>query len=163
MLRVGLGFDSHRFVDGRPLVLGGVTVPFDLGLAGHSDADALIHAVIDAMLGAAGAGNIGMHFPDTDPAYRDADSVKLLEHTVAILSERNVHVQNVDVVVIAEQPKLGPYVDAMCETVAAAVGIDPNRVSVKPKTAEQMGPIGVGEGLAAMAVVLVDVPDNPDT
>ena len=163
MLRVGFGFDSHRFVDGRSLVLGGVTVPFDRGLAGHSDADALIHAVIDAMLGAAGAGNIGMHFPDTDPAYRDADSIKLLEHTVAMLDERHVHVQNIDVVVIAEQPKLAPYLDAMCETVAAAVEIDPNRVSVKPKTAERMGPIGAGEGIAAMAVVLVDAPDKLDT
>jgi 2-C-methyl-D-erythritol 2,4-cyclodiphosphate synthase len=144
-------------------VLGGVTVPFDRGLAGHSDADALIHAVIDAMLGAAGAGNIGMHFPDTDPAYKDADSVKLLEHTVAMLGEQNVHVQNIDVVVIAEQPKLGPYIDAMCQSVAAAVGVGANRVSVKPKTAEQMGPVGAGEGLAVMAVVLVDAPDNPDT
>jgi len=159
MIRVGLGFDSHRFVEGRSLVLGGITVPFDRGLAGHSDADVLIHAVIDAMLGAAGAGNIGIHFPDTDPAYRDADSTVLLEQTVAMLRDRGVRVQNIDVVVIAEQPKLGPYVAAMCETVAAAVGIEPGRVSVKPKTAERMGAIGAGEGIAAMAVAMVEVAD----
>jgi len=159
MIRVGLGFDSHRFVEGRPLVLGGVTVPFGRGLAGHSDADVLIHAVVDAMLGGAGAGNIGMHFPDTDPAYRDANSVRLLEETAAMLTARHVHVQNIDVVVIAEQPKLGPYIDAMCETVAAAVGIEPGRGPVKTKTAERMGPIGAGEGIAAMAVATVEVAD----
>ena len=142
------------------MVLGGVTVPSDRGLAGHSDADVLIHAVIDAMLGAAGAGNIGMHFPDTDPAFRDVPSTDLLKRTMALLHDRAVRVQNIDVVVVAEQPKLSPFLDAMCETVAATVGVGSDRVSIKPKTAEQMGAIGAGEGVAAMAVALVDVPET---
>jgi len=161
MLRIGLGFDSHSFVEGRPLVLGGVTVPFDRGLSGHSDADALVHAVIDALLGAAGAGNIGMHFPDTDPSYKNADSIELLERVSAILADRDVRVENIDAVVIAQHPKLARFLDAMCANIAAAAGIGTDRVSVKPKTAEHMGAIGAGEGIAAMAVALVDTPAEP--
>jgi len=140
-------------------VLGGVTIPFDRGLSGYSDADPLVHAVIDALLGAACAGNIGTHFPDTEPEWRDAVSTNLLEQTVAILDEKGVRIENIDTVLIAEEPKLGQFVAAMCETIARAAGIEPGRVSVKPKTADRMGSIGAGEGIAAIAVALADVPE----
>ena len=155
-MRVGIGYDSHRFVSGRPLVLGGVRIPFDTGLAGHSDADVVAHAVTDALLGAAGLGDIGTHFPADDERWRDADSIELLRAAVRILEERNYQVVNVDVTVVAEQPKLRPHVDAMRARLADALAISPDNVSVKGKTNEQMGWVGRGEGIAGMAVALID-------
>lgn len=154
-LRIGNGYDLHRLVAGRPLVLGGVTIPFDKGLEGHSDADALCHAVTDAILGAAGAGDIGRHFPDTDPAWKDADSVNLLERAAAVVTQAGYRVVNVDAVVIAQRPKLAPHVEAMRARLAAAIGVGSDRVSVKGKTNEGVGSIGAGESIAVHAVALL--------
>ena len=155
-MRVGVGYDSHRFAPGRPLVLGGVRVPFELGLAGHSDADVVAHAITDALLGAAALGDIGSHFPPEDERWRHADSVELLRSAVRLLAERNYQVVNVDVTVVLETPKLRPHVDAMREALARALEVSPDNVSVKAKTNEQMGWIGRGEGVAGMAVALID-------
>ncbi|HEX7051312.1 MAG TPA: 2-C-methyl-D-erythritol 2,4-cyclodiphosphate synthase [Longimicrobiales bacterium] len=155
-MRVGIGYDSHRFAPERRLVLGGVEIPSEQGLAGHSDADAVAHAVTDALLGAVGLGDIGTHFPPDDPQWRDADSIALLRHAVRLLGERNYQVVNVDVTVIAEAPRLAPHVQAMRERLAAALGIGTTHVSVKGKTNEGMGWIGRREGIAAVAVALVD-------
>lgn len=154
-MRVGIGYDSHRFVEGRPLVLGGVTIPHPLGLAGHSDADAVAHAVTDAILGAAGLGDIGTHFPSGDAQWKDADSIDLLERAVASLAESNYQIVNVDVTVVCEAPRLAPHVPAMRERLAGAIGIAPRNVSVKGKSNEHLGWIGRGEGIAALAVALV--------
>jgi 2-C-methyl-D-erythritol 2,4-cyclodiphosphate synthase len=150
-----MGYDSHRLVQGRPLVLGGVTVPHTTGLAGHSDADALCHAVTDAVLGAAALGDIGRHFPDTDPRWRDADSIDLLRRARSLVREAGFSVVNVDAVVIADQPKLAPFADAMRAGLADALGLDAGAVSVKGKTNEGMGETGRGEGIAVHAVALV--------
>ena len=155
-MRVGIGYDSHGFAAGRQLILGGVRIPFEQGLAGHSDADVVAHAVTDAILGAAALGDIGTHFPPDDERWRDADSIELLRHAARILEERNYQVVNVDVTVIAEQPKLGPHVAAMRERLADALSISPDNVSVKGKTNERMGWVGRGEGIAGMAVALID-------
>jgi 2-C-methyl-D-erythritol 4-phosphate cytidylyltransferase/2-C-methyl-D-erythritol 2,4-cyclodiphosphate synthase len=157
-VRVGIGYDLHRLVDGRPLILGGVAIPFERGLLGHSDADAVCHAVIDAVLGAAAAGDIGRHFPDADPQWRGASSLDLLRQAVAVVHAAGFAILNVDVVVIAEQPRLGPHVAAMCAKVAASLGIDPERVSIKGKTNEGVGALGRGEAIAAHAVALVSGP-----
>ena len=154
-LRIGNGYDLHVLVAGRPLILGGVTIPFDKGLQGHSDADAVCHAVTDAILGAAGAGDIGRHFPDTDPAWKDADSIKLLERAAAIVGEAGYAVGNVDVTVIAQRPKLLPHVEAMKANLARAIGVDPSQVSVKGKTNEGVDATGNGEAIAVHAVALV--------
>jgi 2-C-methyl-D-erythritol 2,4-cyclodiphosphate synthase len=154
-MRVGIGYDSHRFVAGRPLVLGGVTIEHPVGLAGHSDADAVVHAVTDAVLGAAGLGDIGRHFPPTDEQWRDADSIALLHRAGLLAAELNYQVVNVDVTVVCEGPRIGPHAPEMCERLGAALGISPRLVSVKGKTNEGMGWIGRGEGVAAMAVVLI--------
>ena len=154
-LRIGNGYDLHRLVPGRRLVLGGVVIPFDKGLAGHSDADAVSHAVTDAILGAAGAGDIGRHFPDSDPAWKDADSIALLARAAELVATAGYSVLNVDVVVIAERPKLVPHVDMMCVNVARAIGIAPDRVSIKGKTNEGVGSIGAGESIAVHAVALI--------
>jgi len=154
-LRIGNGYDLHRLVDGRPLVLGGVTIQFEKGLLGHSDADVICHAVTDAILGAAGAGDIGRHFPDTDPAWKDADSVDLLRRAAAIVAAAGFAVVNVDVVVIAQRPRLAPHVDAIRTRVAEAIGCDPSQVSVKGKTNEGVDSIGAGESIAAHAVALL--------
>jgi 2-C-methyl-D-erythritol 2,4-cyclodiphosphate synthase len=155
-MRVGLGYDSHRFVEGRRLILGGVEIDHPLGLEGHSDADAVAHAVTDAVLGAAGLGDIGRHFPPTDAQWRGADSIELLRRVGNLVAEQNYQVVNVDVTVVCEAPKLAPHADAMRHTLAGALGIAPRLVSVKGKSNEGMGWIGRGEGIAAMAVVLVD-------
>ena len=155
-MRVGTGYDSHRFISGRPLILGGVHIPFAQGLDGHSDADVVAHAVTDAILGAAALGDIGTHFPPEDERWRDADSIGLLREAARILEERNYQVVNVDVTVIAEQPRLRPYVQAMRERLADALSISPDNVSVKGKTNEQMGWVGRGKGIAGMAVALID-------
>jgi 2-C-methyl-D-erythritol 2,4-cyclodiphosphate synthase len=154
-VRVGLGYDVHRLVEGRPLVLGGVRIDHALGLAGHSDADALTHAVIDALLGAAALGDIGEHFPDTDERWRGADSIDLLEHAVGLLAERGYSVGNVDAVIVAEAPRMKPHVAAMRERLARALRIEVDRVSVKATTEEGLGPVGRREGIAARAVALV--------
>jgi 2-C-methyl-D-erythritol 4-phosphate cytidylyltransferase/2-C-methyl-D-erythritol 2,4-cyclodiphosphate synthase len=154
-LRIGNGYDLHRLVAGRPLVLGGVTIPFEKGLDGHSDADAVCHAVTDAILGAAGAGDIGRHFPDTDPAWKDADSLVLLERAARIVAAAGYLVVNVDVVVIAQRPKLAPHVDAMRARLGRALGIESDRVSVKGKTNEGVGSLGAGESIAVHAVALI--------
>ncbi|HSJ23858.1 MAG TPA: 2-C-methyl-D-erythritol 2,4-cyclodiphosphate synthase [Longimicrobiales bacterium] len=151
-----MGYDSHRFADDRRLILGGVVIDHPQGLAGHSDADAVAHAVTDALLGAAGLGDIGRHFPPSDERWRDADSIGLLQSAAELAAAENYQVVNVDVTVVCEAPKIGPHAEAMQARLALALGIAPRLVSVKGKTNEGMGWIGRGEGIAAMAVVLVD-------
>ena len=155
-LRVGHGYDVHRLVPGRALVLGGVTVPFDRGLLGHSDADVLTHAVMDALLGAAALGDIGKLFPDSDPAYTGADSVLLLRRVTAALAEGGFAPVNVDATVLAQAPKLAPYIPDMRRILAEAMGLDASRVSVKATTEEGLGFTGSGEGIAAHAVALIE-------
>jgi 2-C-methyl-D-erythritol 2,4-cyclodiphosphate synthase len=160
-IRVGVGYDSHRFTAGRPLILGGVRVPHSHGLAGHSDADAVAHALTDAILGAAGAGDIGRLFPDTDPRWRDADSMDLLARAHETVRDRGYACRQADVTVIAEQPRLAMHVDGMAGNLARCLGLAPGDVSVKAKTNEQMGFIGRGEGLAVIAVATVEArPSN---
>lgn len=156
-IRIGNGYDLHRLVAGRQLILGGVAIPFDKGLEGHSDADAVCHAVTDAILGAASAGDIGRHFPDTDAAFRDANSVELLKRAVVVVRAAGYAVSNVDVVVIAQQPKLSPHIDAMRASLAQAIGIEPQQVSVKGKTNEGLDATGMGEAIAVHAVALITV------
>jgi 2-C-methyl-D-erythritol 2,4-cyclodiphosphate synthase len=155
-LRMGIGYDVHPFADGRPLVLGGVTVPHTHGLAGHSDADALAHAVADALLGALALGDLGGHFPDDDPAWRGADSLALLARVVALVETRGWKVGNVDATIIAERPRLAPHVLAMRDGISCALHVELDAVSVKATRPEGLGALGRGEGLAAMAVVLVE-------
>jgi 2-C-methyl-D-erythritol 2,4-cyclodiphosphate synthase len=156
MMRTGIGYDSHRFVEGRPLVLGGQTIPHSHGLTGHSDADAVAHALTDAVLGAAAAGDIGTHFPDTDPRWRGANSIGLLRAACAIVAARGYRVAQADVVVILERPRLAPHIPAMRAALAAALGLTVDEVSVKAKTNEGMGFIGRGEGIATMAVATLE-------
>lgn len=153
--RVGNGYDLHRLVEGRPLILGGITIPFERGLIGHSDADAVCHAVTDAILGGAALGDIGRHFPDTDPRYAGADSIQLLTHAAALVRDRGFIISNVDVVVIAQRPKLASHVDAMRAKLAEALAIDIDRVSIKGKTNETVDATGRGEAIATHAVALV--------
>ena len=155
-LRVGHGYDVHRLVEGRALILGGVTVPFDRGLLGHSDADVLTHAVMDALLGAAALGDIGKLFPDSDAAYAGADSIALLERVTALLREHGWQVGNVDATVVAQAPKLAPYIPEMRRRLAEAMGLDVDGVSVKATTEERLGFTGSGEGMAAHAVALIE-------
>lgn len=158
-MRVGQGFDVHRFAspeEARPLVLMGCEIPHDCGLAGHSDADVMLHALMDALLGAAGLGDIGQHFPDTDPLYRGADSMKLLERVMAGLLERGFVVVNADVCLIGERPKISPHRERMRDRVAPVLGLEPEDLNVKATTSERLGFTGRGEGLAAMAVVLIE-------
>ena len=154
--RIGLGSDSHRFDARRPLILGGVPIANADGLAGHSDADVLTHAIIDALLGAAALGDIGSHFPPDDPTWAGADSIDLLRRTVASLRERRYRVGNVDATVIAEQPRLRPHVAAMRDRLALALDVPPDAVSVKASTAEGMGALGRGEGIQAQAIALIE-------
>ena len=154
-IRTGHGYDVHRLVPGRRLILGGVDIPWDLGLLGHSDADVLTHAVMDALLGAAGLGDIGKLFPDTDPAYAGADSLKLLSHVAGLLKDRGFGVGNVDVTVLAQRPRLAPYIPAMREKLAWAMDVDPSQVNVKATTEEGLGFTGSGDGMAAHAVCLL--------
>jgi 2-C-methyl-D-erythritol 2,4-cyclodiphosphate synthase len=156
MVRTGLGIDTHAFAAGRPLILGGVDIPHEEGLAGHSDADVLTHAVIDALLGAAALGDIGQHFPDTDPRFKDADSLELLRTVVVYLEERGWAIGNVDATVVLERPKLAPYRDAIRASLAGALGLPEDTVNVKATTGEGMGFIGRGEGAAALAVATLD-------
>ena len=155
-MRVGHGYDSHRFDDTRELILGGVGFPGHAGLAGHSDGDAVAHAVIDALLGAAAMGSVGSHFPPSDDCWKDADSMQLLRRAVRVLEGRNYQVVNVDVTVICESPRIGPVAEEMARTLGAALDVAPGFVSVKGKTNESMGWIGAGEGLAVHAVAVID-------
>ena len=154
-VRIGHGYDVHRLVEGRRLILGGVDVPWERGLLGHSDADVLTHAVMDALLGAAGLGDIGRHFPDTDPAYAGADSLKLLAYVVALLRERGFTVGNVDATVLAQRPKLAPHIPQMRDNLARTMEVGPEQVNVKATTEEGLGFTGSGEGMAAPAVALI--------
>lgn len=157
-MRVGQGYDVHRLVEGRKLILGGVEIPYELGLLGHSDADVLTHAVMDALLGACALGDIGRLFPDKDPAYSGADSLKLLDRVVELLEEKGFRVGNVDVTVVAQAPKLAPYVEEMRRKLAGGLKVTVDRVSVKATTEEGLGFSGRGEGIAAQAVCLVKEP-----
>lgn len=156
MMRIGHGYDVHCLVLERKLILGGVEVPYEKGLLGHSDADVLTHAVMDALLGAAGLGDIGKHFPDTDPAYAGADSMKLLEHVAGLLRARGWQVSNVDATILAQRPKLAPYIPAMRRALAGHLGLEEEQVNVKATTEEGLGFTGSGEGMAAHAVCLLE-------
>jgi 2-C-methyl-D-erythritol 2,4-cyclodiphosphate synthase len=154
-MRVGLGYDVHRLVDGRKLILGGIEIPFEKGLMGHSDADALIHAICDALLGAAGLDDIGVHFPDTDPIYKNISSMKILHKTVQIVLDRGFSIVNIDTVIFAETPKMSPYRLAIQTNIATAINLDPDCINIKATTTEGLGMIGRGEGIGAMCVVLI--------
>ena len=159
-MRIGQGYDVHRLVEGRRLILGGVQIPYEKGLLGHSDADVLLHALMDALLGAAALGDIGQHFPDKDPQYEGADSMELLDRVCALLRQKGYRVGNCDCTVIAQRPKLAPYIPAMRENIASALGIPTDRVSVKATTEEGLGFTGEGAGIAAQAIALL--PESAD-
>ncbi|MBB6734912.1 2-C-methyl-D-erythritol 2,4-cyclodiphosphate synthase [Cohnella zeiphila] len=153
MIRVGQGFDVHQLTEGRDCIIGGVKIPYEKGLLGHSDADVLLHAISDAVLGALGLGDIGKHFPDTDPAFKDADSVKLLERVWSLAKERGYKLGNADATIIAQAPKMAPHIPAMTEVIARALEADVSQVNVKATTSERLGFTGRGEGIAAQAIV----------
>ncbi len=154
MIRVGQGFDVHQLVEGRPCIIGGVTIPYEKGLLGHSDADVLLHTIADAALGALGLGDIGKHFPDTDPAFKDADSVKLIQHVWGLIRERGYRLGNVDATIIAQKPKMAPYIPQMVEVIASILEAEAaDQVNVKATTTEWLGFTGRGEGIAAQAVI----------
>lgn len=154
-LRVGEGWDTHALVPGRKLILGGVEIPFERGLLGHSDADALLHAITDALFGAAGLGDIGRHFPDTDERFRGADSIVLLKEAAARVRREGWQIANVDSTIVAQAPKLAPHIEAMRVRIAEALALQPAQVNVKAKTAEKLGPVGMGQSIEARAVVLL--------
>lgn len=155
-MKIGYGFDIHRIAEGRKLMLGGVQIPWDKGLLGHSDADVLLHAITDALLGAVALGDIGSHFPDTDPAYKNADSSVLLTHCYALINQKGYRLGNLDATVVAEQPKLRPYIDEIRSSIALLLEVDIEQVSVKATTSEKMGFVGREEGISATAVVLLE-------
>ena len=155
-MRIGQGFDVHALVPGRKLVIGGVHIPYHLGLEGHSDADVLLHAVTDALLGAAGLGDIGRHFPDSDPRFKDADSRQLLREADRLIREAGYHTVNIDATVIARAPRMAPHVAAMAANIAADIGIEAGCVNIKAKTTESLGFTGRGEGIAAQAIALIE-------
>jgi 2-C-methyl-D-erythritol 2,4-cyclodiphosphate synthase len=159
-LRIGEGWDTHALVAGRPLILGGVRIEHSHGLLGHSDADALLHAITDAVLGAAGLGDIGRHFPDTDPAFKGADSAALLSEAARRVRGAGWEIANVDSTIVAQAPKMAPHIPAMCAAIAAALGIEAGNVNVKAKTAEKMGPVGEGRAIEARAVCLLKRPST---
>ncbi len=154
-MRIGMGYDVHRLVPGRDLILGGVTMDYEMGLLGHSDADVLLHAIMDALLGAAALGDIGKHFPDTDPAYKGASSIRLMEHVRELIRREGFSVENVDATIIAERPKMRPYIDQMRENIARALDVELSRINVKATTEEGLGFTGTGEGISAQAVCLL--------
>jgi 2-C-methyl-D-erythritol 2,4-cyclodiphosphate synthase len=155
MFRIGQGFDVHQLTEGRPLIIGGVTIPFEKGLLGHSDADVLLHTVSDACLGAIGAGDIGKHFPDTDPNFKDVDSAKLMEHVWKLVKEKGYVLVNADCTIIAQKPKMAPYIQQMKERIAKLLEASPEQINVKATTTELLGFTGRGEGIASQAVVLL--------
>lgn len=154
-MRIGHGYDVHRLVEDRKLIMGGVEIPYEKGLLGHSDADVLLHAIADALLGALAMGDIGKHFPDTDPAFKGADSMKLLEHVVSLVGAKGYCVGNLDATIIAQKPKMAPHIQSMRENVARACGVEVDRINVKATTEEGLGFTGTGEGISAHAVVLL--------
>lgn len=156
MFRIGQGFDVHILTEGRPLIIGGITIPYEKGLLGHSDADVLLHTIADAALGAIGEGDIGRHFPDTDPEFKDADSASLLEHVWSIVKEKGYRLVNVDCTIIAQQPKMAPYIDRMKERIAGLLEGTADQVNVKATTTEKLGFPGRGEGIASQAVILLE-------
>ena len=155
-MRIGHGYDVHRLVEGRKLILGGVDIPYERGLLGHSDADVLLHAISDAILGAIGEGDIGRHFPDTDPRYKGADSLMLLAHVMKLAQDKGYRLGNVDATIVAQRPKLAPHIPMMRENIAAVLGGDKERVNVKATTTEELGFAGRGEGIAAYSVALME-------
>ncbi|MCM3603436.1 2-C-methyl-D-erythritol 2,4-cyclodiphosphate synthase [Robertmurraya korlensis] len=155
MFRIGQGFDVHQLTEGRPLILGGITIPYEKGLLGHSDADVLLHTVTDAVLGAIGEGDIGRHFPDTDPEFKDADSAKLLEYVWSLVENRGYELVNADCTIIAQKPKMAPYIEQMKNRIAELLKATPDQVNVKATTTEKLGFTGRGEGIASQAVVLL--------
>ena len=161
-MRIGTGYDVHRLVEGRKLIIGGVDIPYEKGLLGHSDADVLLHAIMDAILGAAALGDIGKHFPDTDEKYKGADSIMLLKEVARMIDEKNMLVGNIDATIIAQAPKLRPYIDEMRTNIANALSIDINQVNVKATTEEKLGFTGEGLGISAQAVCLLETVNNFD-
>lgn len=157
-MRIGMGYDVHRLVEGRPLVMGGVTIPYELGLLGHSDADVLLHAIADALLGAAALGDIGKHFPDTDPAYKGISSLILLEKVGKLLEENMFFIENIDATIIAQAPKMRPYIDEMRENIAKVLGISIEQVNVKATTEEGLGFTGEGKGISSQAICMLTSP-----
>ncbi|MGG1678366.1 2-C-methyl-D-erythritol 2,4-cyclodiphosphate synthase [Neobacillus sp. NRS-1170] len=155
MFRIGQGFDVHQLTEGRPLIIGGITIPYEKGLLGHSDADVLLHTVSDACLGAIGEGDIGKHFPDTDPNFKDADSAKLMEHVWLLVKEKGYELVNADCTIIAQKPKMAPYIEQMRLRIAELLEADPEQINVKATTTETLGFTGRGEGIASQAVVLL--------
>ena len=157
-MRIGMGYDVHRLVEGRKLIMGGVEIPYEKGLLGHSDADVLLHAISDALLGAAALGDIGKHFPDTDEKWKGADSLKLLAQVGTLLEEKMYFIENIDATIIAQAPKMRPYIDTMRENIAGALKLDIEQVSVKATTEEGLGFTGQGEGISAQAICLIESP-----
>ncbi|MDR4888474.1 2-C-methyl-D-erythritol 2,4-cyclodiphosphate synthase [Fredinandcohnia sp. QZ13] len=155
MFRIGQGFDVHQLVEGRPLIIGGITIPYEKGLLGHSDADVLLHTVSDACLGAIGEGDIGKHFPDTDPNFKDADSAKLQQHVWNLVKEKGYKLGNIDCTIIAQKPKMAPYIEQIRARIAELLEADPSQVNVKATTTEKLGFTGRGEGIAAQVAILL--------
>ena len=155
-MRIGMGYDVHRLVEGRKLILGGVEIPYEKGLLGHSDADVVVHAVMDSLLGAGALGDIGKHFPDTDPAYKDISSIELLKHVSKLLRDNNYTIGNIDATIICQRPKLAPYRDMMIENIARALGVEKNRVCIKATTEEGLGFTGEGLGISSQAIALLE-------
>lgn len=161
-MRVGMGYDVHKLVEGRKLIIGGVDIPNEKGLLGHSDADVLVHAIMDALLGAAALGDIGKHFPDTDERYKGADSLKLLEHVAKLLDENNMLVGNIDATIIAQRPKMAPHIEQMRRNIADRLSIDLSQINIKATTEEGLGFTGAGEGISAQSVCLLETVSNFD-
>lgn len=157
-MRIGMGYDVHRLVKGRDLIIGGVNIPYEKGLLGHSDADVLLHAIMDALLGAAALGDIGKHFPDTDPAYKGISSITLLQKVGKLLEEKGFLIENIDATIIAQAPKMRPYIDTMREKIAKALVIDVNQINVKATTEEGLGFTGIGEGISSQAICMLTSP-----
>lgn len=155
-MRVGLGYDVHKLVEGRDLIIGGVNIPYEKGLLGHSDADVLLHAISDALLGAAALGDIGKHFPDTDPKYKGADSLKLLEHVGKLLEENLYIIENIDATIIAQRPKMAPHIPQMRENIARVLGVEVDQVNIKATTEEGLGFTGAGEGISSQAICAIE-------
>ena len=157
-MRIGMGYDVHKLVEGRDLIVGGVKIEYEKGLLGHSDADVLLHAIMDALLGAAALGDIGKHFPDTDPKYKGISSIKLLEHVGHLLADNNYFIGNIDATIIAQAPKFRPYIDQMNKNIADALGIELNQINVKATTEEGLGFTGAGEGISSQAICILNQP-----
>lgn len=154
-MRIGFGYDVHRLVEGRALILGGINIPYELGLLGHSDADVLVHSIMDALLGALGEGDIGKHFPDTDNKYKDISSMELLKQVDKIIKNKNFKVNNIDATIVAEKPKLAPYIQEMIDNIADCLGVSKGNINIKATTTEGLGFVGIGQGIACYAVCTI--------